>query len=311
MAQRSNVAIIRSDDDYVEVEKVLDGRHDTALKYVSQYASFSEKIYGREDSNINKWVNNWEKLDFHFDDFRPESKKGIWLEGLKVESYFKKEGEFAYVVIVFRGTRFTKWQDWYSNFNVITRFIPFVHNSYRQIILQINEYINAIAGYLINDRKIANSIQNIKFSSAGHSLGGGLAQQAAYASKHIETVYAFDPSPVTGYSSIKKTDRKINCEGLKIYRIWEHGEILLYLRMITKAARKIAFIPNLNPRIVEVRFNFAEKVDTITEHSMQDLALSMIGAEKSFINLKKIDDKTSALANPHRANPPRKSSPES
>lgn len=283
MTQSKDIAIIRSDDDYVEVEQILNGRHDTALKYVSQYASFSEIIYGREDPNIRQWVNNWEKLDFNFDDFRPKSKKGVWLAGLKVESYFKKEGDFTYVVIVFRGTRFTHWQDWYSNLDVITRFIPFVHNSYRQIILQINEYIKAIAEYLIHDRKTANSLEEIKFSSAGHSLGGGLAQQAAYASKDIETVYAFDPSPVTGYSSVKKQDRKENCKGLKIYRIWEHGEILLYLRIITKAVRKIAFNPNLDPRIVEVRFNFVERADTITEHSMQNFALAMINVEKSHI----------------------------
>jgi hypothetical protein len=166
---------------------------------------------------------------------------------------------------------------------VITRFIPFVHNSYRQIVLQINEYINAIAEYLIHDRKTANSMKEIKFSSAGHSLGGGLAQQAAYASKYIETVYAFDPSPVTGYSSVKKQDRKENCKGLKIYRIWEQGEILLYLRIITKAVRKIAFIPNLDPRIVEVRFNFVDRGGTITEHSMQNLAQAMINVEKFFM----------------------------
>jgi hypothetical protein len=246
---------------------------------VSQYAALSAKVYGKPDATINAWVKNWKQLDLNFDIYRPESKKGKWIEGLKVESYFKHENGTTYVTIIFRGTRFTKWQDWYANLNWLTRFVPFVHNAYKQTILQIDDYIKAITKYL-KEQNVAKSENEIKYISAGHSLGGGLAQQAAYASKYIETVYAFDPSPVTGYLSIKKSARKANCDGLKIYRIWEHGEVLLYLRLITKTARKISFKPNLDPRIVEVRFNFVEKASAISEHSILNLAKALIRVEK-------------------------------
>ncbi len=279
MIQSEDIAIIRSDDEYVAVQDVLSGRHDTALRYLSQYAALSAVVYGEANPTINEWVNNWTQLDFDFNDFRPSLKNGVWIKGLKVESYFKYDSGVAYVTIIFRGTRFTKWQDWYANANWLTRHIPNVHNAYQQTILQINGYIDAITKYLLK-QDIVLSEDRIKFISAGHSLGGGLAQQAAYASKKIETVYAFDPSPVTGYYSINKSDRKVNCEGLKIYRVWEHGEILLYLRQITKTAQKISFRPNINPRIVEVRFNFVENQDAIKEHSMENLAISLIHIER-------------------------------
>ncbi len=288
MSQRNDIAIIRSDDDFVDVKDVLSGKHDKALRFLSQYAALSAKVYedtdaGKETQEVNKvindWVADWQPLNFNFDDFRPEQTKGKWIKGLKVDSYYKYEDGMTYVTIIFRGTRFNKWQDWFSNANWLTRYIPYVHNSYKQTILQIDAYISAISQYLI-DQNIAESKNAIKFISTGHSLGGGLAQQAAYASCEIVTVYAFDPSPVTGYYSVKRSKRHNNVEGLKIYRIWEHGEVLLYLRQITKTAQKISFNANINPRIVEVRFNFVEHVNAISEHSMVNLATSLIQVEQ-------------------------------
>ncbi len=289
MSQSNDVAIIRSDDDYVGVKDILSGRHDKALKYLTQYAALSVKVYEDDEENeqtteakniINDWVADWHLLNFNFDDFRPTQKKGKWINGLKVVSYYKIENNITYVTIIFRGTRFNKWQDWFSNANWLSRFIPFVHNSYKQTLLQINAYINEISQYLV-EQNIAESESAIKFISTGHSLGGGLAQQAAYASNKIVTVYAFDPSPVTGFYSVKQSQRHLNSKGLKIYRVWEHGEILLYLRQITKTVQKITFRANINPRIVEVRFNFVEHENAISEHSMINLAASLIDVENS------------------------------
>jgi len=277
MSQSKDVAIIRSDDERISVTDVLSGRHDTALQYISQYAALSAIVYDHAKDMFNDTVKNWNILDIRFEDYRPDI-KGRWLKGLKVTSYYKQEDGVTYVTIIFRGTRFTKWRDWYANANWLTRYMPFVHNAYKQTILQIDPYIDAIEGYLL-EHKFANSINDIKFISTGHSLGGGLAQQAAYASHRIETVYAYDPSPVTGYKSIGKTKRQKNCEGLQIYRIWEQGEILLYLRYITKTFQKLSFKANISPRIVEVRFNFVENKDAITEHSMSNLANSLVRIE--------------------------------
>jgi pimeloyl-ACP methyl ester carboxylesterase len=74
--------------------------------------------------------------------------------------------------------------------------------------------------------------------AVGHSLGGGLAQQAAYMDPRIRQVYAFDPSIVTGSSDAHV--RRVwsqNVPGLKIERIYEHGEFLAYLRFLQRNFR--------------------------------------------------------------------------
>jgi hypothetical protein len=56
------------------------------------------------------------------------------------------------------------------------------------------------------------------FCATGHSLRGGLAQQLAYAQRSVKDlpritmVYAFDPSPVTGFYSVDETLREKNKE---------------------------------------------------------------------------------------------------
>ncbi len=70
--------------------------------------------------------------------------------------------------------------------------------------------------------------------STGHSLGGGLAQFVALATKsggpQIAKVFAFDPSPVTGAHLVDKQLREGNARGLTVDRIYESGEILSYAR---------------------------------------------------------------------------------
>ena len=61
--------------------------------------------------------------------------------------------------------------------------------------------------------------------STGHSLGGGLAQQFAYSVpldcvKRVKQVYAFDPSPVTGFFSVTRKLRDENKKGLLVDRIY-------------------------------------------------------------------------------------------
>jgi pimeloyl-ACP methyl ester carboxylesterase len=113
------------------------------------------------------------------------------------------------VTVTFGGTVFTNGMDWRANLrwflpggwrdqytDVVRRFAPaFVH-----------EFVNRTAG---------RQASTIELISTGHSLGGGLAQQFACAHclddrvPRVTKVYAFDPSPVTGFFSVKRSVRNL------------------------------------------------------------------------------------------------------
>jgi hypothetical protein len=63
-------------------------------------------------------------------------------------------------------------------------------DEYDQVGAEIRDVINKI---------YASGCRPPRIIVTDHSLGGGLAQHAAYGDKRITYVYAFDPSPVTGY----------------------------------------------------------------------------------------------------------------
>jgi hypothetical protein len=66
--------------------------------------------------------------------------------------------------------------------------------------------------------------------------GRWLAQQFAYSLPpdpdvpRLTRVFAFDPSPVTGFYSVPENTRNRNSQGLAIDRIYERGEILALLQ---------------------------------------------------------------------------------
>jgi pimeloyl-ACP methyl ester carboxylesterase len=106
-----------------------------------------------------------------------------------------------------------------------------------------------------------------QITAVGHSLGGGLAQLAAYSDPRIRRVYAFDPSMVTGFYSVDPPHRDRNVQGLRIERIYEFGEVLAYGRLIM--LHSIPLSP-CNPRVVSVRFRVFHGAP-ITLHSLTDL----------------------------------------
>lgn len=91
---------------------------------------------------------------------------------------------------------------------------------------------------------IMKSIQNLdcykraKFKplivTTGHSLGGGLAQFVALATKpgdlQVAKVFAFNSSPVTGARILDRQLRESNAYRLTIDHIYESGEALAYAR---------------------------------------------------------------------------------
>ena len=118
----------------------------------------------------------------------------------------------------------------------------------------------------------------IRIITTGHSLGGGLAQHFAYAFKQpdssthgptVNEVFAYDPSPVTGWFSVKDPPRTYNATGLAIHRIFEHGEILAYIRLLTSRL----FISRVNPAIWQYRYNFDRNANIGTEQKGSHLVI--------------------------------------
>lgn len=162
-------------------------------------------------------------------------------------------------VIAFRGTDKSDRGDWTSNFRWLYRLQP-KFDQYAQVQAHIEQIVERIK---------QNGCKGIEFATAGHSLGGGLAQQAAYAdgSKSIRYVYAFDPSPVTGFFDVSAVLRDKATAGLGVDRAYEAGEILALPRMIFENIYPPA---PCNPRIRTVRFNLLTGLG-VTQHSIAGL----------------------------------------
>jgi len=183
---------------------------------------------------------------------------------LYFEVWERTQSDKVEVVAVFRGTHELK--DWWSNLRWVTRFIP---TGWDQYDLTRQE----IPG-VVDRAKRRHPKTPVEMATAGHSLGGGLAQQAAYAHPDIKVVVAFDPSPVTGFRSVPEPARDTNRQGIVISRAYERGEILSYLRQFI---RRFAPLSIANPAITEFRFNVT-RGDPIKEHSMVKLARGLARA---------------------------------
>lgn len=178
-----------------------------------------------------------------------------------------EKGQCREAVIAFRGTDKNDIGDWIANFRWLYRLTP-KFDQYAQVQTYIPKIVKRIQ---------KNGCAHAQFMSSGHSLGGGLAQQAAYADStdSIRYVYAFDPSPVTGFFDVSALVRDKSTDRLGIDRAYEAGEILALPRLIIENI----FPPTLcHPRIRTVRFNLLKGFG-ITQHSIADLTkeLKMVG----------------------------------
>jgi hypothetical protein len=184
------------------------------------------------------------------------------------------------VVVAFGGTVFSNWKDWKSNLHW---FNPFQRDEYSLI---VSEFSPKFAEAFAKQREMPDweFLQSASLYATGHSLGGGLAEEFAYSLPadcpgvpRVTKVYAFDPSPVTGFLSVRRTTREENKKGLKIDRIYERGEVLAILRSITSTIHKP---PAVNPEVRQLRYNLFGNdrfglTNSITGHSIQDLACGL------------------------------------
>jgi dienelactone hydrolase len=171
------------------------------------------------------------------------------------------------VVIAFRGTDPDDLGDWRSNFRWLYRFSP-RFDQYDQVRVHMDD--------IVRKAEAGGCGLGSMFVSTGHSLGGGLAQQAAYAHPRFSYVYAFDPSPVTGFFDISAAIRVANTKQLGIDRAYESGEVLSLPRHLIEG-----FFPPAacDPRVRIVRFNLLSGAPA-AQHNMAGLTENFRAAAK-------------------------------
>ena len=250
----------------------------SAWAYKNHWAEQIATMAVADAGDAQKWENlintHWERwTDFPSNALKADAEE----RGLYFDIYESRSPtDPKRIVIAFRGTEGTSWLDWRANLRWFTRFIPKFRDQYtvvsEDLVVEFTEQL--IARNLNSD--------DVELITTGHSLGGGLAQQFAYALKApegsdasiqpVSYVYAFHPSPVTGWFSVPPEIRDRNAENLRIDRIFEHGEILAYIRLFLSKF----YPPSAKaPAIREIRFNFVDSKSTTTNHEIRDFAIHL------------------------------------
>ncbi len=182
------------------------------------------------------------------------------------------------VAVTFGGTVFNNDADWRAN---LRWFRPGKRDAYTDVVQTFAPDFH----YELKRR--SQNMDPLRLSkldlySTGHSLGGGLAQQFAYSVpldcvKRVKAVYAFDPSPVTGFFSVMRRLRNENKKGLLVDRIYERGEILALLRSLMS----LFYRPSTtNAAIRGVRYWLFLAWNPIAAHSIVELAAKIDAARR-------------------------------
>ena len=252
------------------IDDLLDAKH---------FAAFSALVYPREvngapvppaeDPRLEQWsqiTSQWRRLD-DLSAFPTQPKdstrsQAIFDGDLVYDVWIReRQGKPTQIALAFRGTH--TWGDWWSNLKWFSRWTFLGWDQY-DLTRTVIDYVE---GDFLRDNPDLSKNGAPEIIVAGHSLGGGLAHQAAYASKTVKRVYAFNGSAVTGFYSVDKTERDAVVKGMRIYRVGERGEVLAYLRAFM---RLIYPVVERNPKILEVTYNFG-KGNLIRQHSIDEL----------------------------------------
>jgi hypothetical protein len=186
------------------------------------------------------------------------------VQGLDVTGW--KRGRCDEVAIAFRGSDAGDRGDWASNLRWFMRGAKF--DQYDQVRRVISMAV---------DRIEQGGCPVGRIVTTGHSLGGGLAQQAAFAEPRINYVYAFDPSPVVGLFDVAARKRMRATEKLGIDRVYELGEALAVTRALSSG---IYATSQCQPRIRTVRFSTLPGGNRRERHSIVGLTRGIVALAK-------------------------------
>ncbi len=198
----------------------------------------------------------WMQLYASRDVLKDDEKKS----GLEFMAFGRAEpGSTGDIVIGFKGTDFSSLSDWRSNLRWFTRFLPIPGRDQYQVVHSQAQQLIDLA--FARAQEIFPSAAGFDVYATGHSLGGGLGQLLAYSDSRVKGAVVFDPTPVTGYSSLV-TDGQVNCS-VRVVRIFERGEALQYVRSVLRR------FYTLSTNITEISFDLIHSGgNPIANHSM-------------------------------------------
>lgn len=240
---------------HYSLKDVLSGTLDSDMRFIDEYASLSALVYGDYQQPVKGWLRANSQFDAKY--------------GLKAVGFYKRgQNNKLYAALVFRGTRGIHPIDWLLGNLAIVLFF-FKSNYYQQVRHNTKKFIAELRKEL---REAYPDADEIIFASAGHSLGGGLAQTCGYSNIDITKVYAFNSSWITFYTTMKRSDWLENCKGLKIFRFIERGEILRSVRKFIEQTYKFDDAPNVDPKFITMKVNFNAGWNPIRDHSIDSIA---------------------------------------
>ncbi|MDP1550452.1 MAG: hypothetical protein Q8L97_09880 [Nitrosomonas sp.] len=243
-------------------------------------ALFSELVYMRhlegDRSKIDECAVNNSLLDkkFYIPPALPTStiQEGFWSrwrpndgdsipacyshEGLFYDTFVftDKRGDIVEAVIAFRGTENRTGEmlkDWMSNISPFFGFEPAQYQLAKGLIPKLIEALR-------------KDSPGVRIYTTGHSLGGGLAQQAGFLSREVSEIVTFNTSPVTNWTHLR-LEKKVDKKYPIIYRLYHGGEGLEKARFITSTATDSQY----GRHDISVQY---EPRSSFTGHSMKIIA---------------------------------------
>lgn len=262
--QSYNIAYVRDDSRPETIQDVVCGNRDGNTRYFADMAALSANIYSDVSNLKNTHVGNWKRVTP--DEVFLDRKKWTIFLGLKYDLW--RNDHNRKMAVVFRGT--VDGHSWLSNFHWFFKWLPFVQDQYEQVRVILPKLLN----------RLPSEVKEYDLFSTGHSLGGGLAQFASYLSPQIAKVFAFNSSPVTGWTDFTPEHLKKSAKGNEIYRIHENGEALEAFRLFMKMTYIFNPMPNKDPYFKEYRFNLRGG-GIVEQHSITQLAQALAIAKET------------------------------